>query len=299
VRAGEAVIDAPEWTPRRPARHFVPSFSVLSPLPVSLRFELSVRARTSWSPWIATAILGDADGFEPLGTVTGGVASEIDLFVAAEPVESARLRLRVRSPDLDRVLAASWLLTLSASGPGAVERRPAARGPVRLTVPPLSQLEEPTDDRMRICSPTSVAMVLGRWDRQVPLATVAREVFHPATDRYGVWPANVLAAGRHGVAGYLLRFPDWTTAVWCLDAGLPIVASVRYARGELAGAALEETDGHLIVLTGYDGDDALVNDPVASDRTTVARKYRVADLERVWLDRSGVGYVFFDPAHVR
>jgi hypothetical protein len=52
-------------------------------------------------------------------------------------------------------------------------------------------------------------------------------------------------------------------------------------------------------LTGYDGDDALVNDPVASDRTTVARKYRVADLERVWLDRSGVGYVFFDPAHVR
>jgi hypothetical protein len=97
------------------------------------------------------------------------------------------------------------------------------------------------------------------------------------------------------VAGYLLRFPDWTSAAWCLAAGLPIVASVRHAPGELAGAAIDGTDGHLIVLTGYDGDDVMVNDPAAPSPASVARRYRRADLDRVWLGRAGIGYVFFDP----
>src|SRR5262249_22726447 len=103
----------------------------------------------------------------------------------------------------------------------------------------------------------------------------------------------VCAAGRRGVLGYLLRFPDWDAAAWCLDQALPIIASVRYDTGELTGAAIMATAGHLLVLTGYEGDNVLVNDPAAPTATVVPRRHGRRELERVWLDRAGVGYVFF------
>jgi hypothetical protein len=93
-----------------------------------------------------------------------------------------------------------------------------------------------------------------------------------------------------------LRFPDWASAAWCLERKLPIIASVRYAAGELSGAPLPETSGHLLVLTGYDGSHVLVNDPVAATPTDVPRRYRLDDLCRAWLGGTGVGYVLF-PLH--
>ena len=134
-------------------------------------------------------------------------------------------------------------------------------------------------------------MVLGFWGRPADVASVAAEVYHPGLDRYGVWPAAIRAAARRGVAGYLLRFPDWASARWCLGQGLPVIASIRYGAGELTGAAVAATTGHLVVLTGYEGDAVLVNDPAAPDDATVPRRYAVDELRRVWLDRAGVGYV--------
>jgi hypothetical protein len=138
-------------------------------------------------------------------------------------------------------------------------------------------------------------MVLDFWRRPVAPAALAAEMFHAGTDLYGVWPAAVLVAGRRGVAGYLLRFPDWAAVAWCLEHGLPVIASVRYAAGELTGAAVAATSGHLIVLTGIDNADALVNDPAAATAATVPRRYKITDLARVWLERTGVGYVLFAP----
>src|SRR5439155_461515 len=93
-------------------------------------------------------------------------------------------------------------------------------------------------------------------------------------DRYGVWPAAISAAGRHGVAGYLLRFPDWASAAWCLEQGLPVIASVTYGAGELVGAAMPETSGHLLVLTGCEGDEVLVNDPAGPAAARDTRRTR-------------------------
>src|SRR6185436_10023061 len=71
---------------------------------------------------------------------------------------------------------------------------------------------------------------------------------------------------------------------------LPVIASVRYGAGELTSAAVPATSGHLIVVTGLDGADALVNDPAAPTAATVPRRYKISELSRVWLERTGVGY---------
>jgi hypothetical protein len=297
IAGDEAVVETPVW-PIDGATHFVPSFAAHSTVPFSVRLELSVRADGSWSPWSAGVSLGPAV-FTPL-PANDALDVDVDVIRARAAADAVRVRARLRAPEAAAVLAAPWMLALSGST-GGPAITPASDGPgageggVRLAVPALSQMDAEAALAPRICSPTCVAMVLDFWGRPARLDALAAEIFHPGVDLYGVWPAAIVAAGRRGLAGYLLRFPDWAAARWCLGRGLPIIVSVRYAAGELTGAAAAQTPGHLMVLTGWEGDAALVNDP-AAPAPTVARRYRLDELRRVWLERSGVGYVLFPPA---
>jgi hypothetical protein len=209
------------------------------------------------------------------------------------------------------VPAARWLVSLSApapdpagpaagrvvhsSLPGGDLSRVARLPALRVDVPALSQMVEDPAIASRICSPTSVAMVLGALGLPATAAAVAEDVFHPGLDRYGIWPAAIAAAGRRGALGYVLRFPDWSAAAWCLEHGLPVIASVRYEPGGLPGAPMESTSGHLLVITGQDGSEVLVNDPAAPTAATVSRRYSLEALARAWLGGSGIGYILFRP----
>ena len=230
----------------------VPALSVLGASAFAFRFELAVKSTAGWSPWIATTTVGSADFF-PYPPVDG-IESQIDVWTSRAAVGEIKLRVRVRGGDAAALFDRPWLVTLSVSDGSDVGRMaPAPEGSARLSVPALSQMEADPALASRICSPTSVAMVLGYLGVGVTPERLAADVFHPALDIYGVWPAAVSAAARRGIPGYLLRFPDWTAAAWCLDHGLPIIASVRYEAGELTGAAIAATTGHLVVLTGYTG----------------------------------------------
>jgi len=291
----DLVVAFPEWRPRQPAHRLVPAFSVVGDGNLhGFRFELSVFRAGSWSPRVAGAGVGRAR-FPHAVTRSETLVAEIDEFIASPPAERARLVLRVSADDGGALRASPWFASLSAWSPAASVES-AAAGSAKLVVPPFSQMEEDGAIRSRICSPASVAMVLAYYGARVAVADLAREIFHPELDLYGVWPAAVSAAGRRGVAGYLLRFPDWAAAAWCLERGMPVVASVRYSTGELTGAAIAQTSGHLLVLTGYAGGDVFVNDPAAPVAAEVPRRYRLDELRRVWLERAGVGYVLFAPS---
>jgi hypothetical protein len=260
----------------------------------TLRFELSVWAAGTWSPWVATVTLGPGE-FTPLRMASDALVCDVDVYRAPAPVERVKLRIRLGAADPRALMTAPWIATLSASDLAALAAE-AVTGPVaRLAVPARSQLDAPPEIALRICSPTSVAMVLDFWGRPSATLPLAAEIYHPGADSYGVWPAAVQNAGRHGVAGYLLRFPDWSSAAWCLGQRLPIIASINYAAGELTDAAIPETTGHLVVVTGAEGDDVFVNDPVGPTVETVPRRYRLNEFRRAWLERAGVGYVLFRP----
>jgi hypothetical protein len=292
----EVVLDGGEWSLRHPACHLLPSLSVLTQERFRFRFEVAVRVQGRWSAWVAAATIG-REGFPALPP-TPGVAmspplrSDVDVFTC-EPADRVRVRVRLACDDVRTVLDAPSVMTLSAFD-GKRPELEAVSGAARLDVPSCSQMEEPEPVRRRICSPTSVAMVLQRWGRKAEPLAVAADAFHAGLDLYGVWPAAIHAAARRGVAGYLLRFPDWSSAAWCLRRGLPVIASIRYSPGELDGAAMDETTGHLVVVTGYDGDAVYANDPAAPTRASVARRYAQAQFARAWLEHSGVGYVLFD-----
>lgn len=288
----DTLLDCGPWAPRRPAVHLLPAFSPLGPVPPAFRFELSVRVDGAWSPWVATVTLGRAD-FASMPSEAGPLKAEIDELTVTRPPDAVRLRVRCRGP-----LPDAWLTSLSAAAEAPVDFGVPPGAGTAVRVPALSQVGEDPAIAMNICSPTSVAMVLRYWGRTATAAAVAADVFHAETHRYGIWPAAIRAAAMHGVAGYLLRFADWTAVAWCLGRQLPIIASVKYPAGELRGAPVDATTGHLIVLTGYEDGVVLANDPAAPTADTVPRRYRRDELTRAWLARGGIGYILFDPTRV-
>jgi hypothetical protein len=289
----DVIFTFPEWTPRTPAVHLLPSLSALTSAAPAFRFELAVKTAAGWSPWAAAETIGEAS-FPPLPAALDALRCDVDVFLTAAPAERVRVRLRVTAAAAETMTTAPWLVALSAAA-RSLPADSTAAGAARLEVPVLSQMEEPAAVRARVCSPTCVTMVLKYWSVETEVASVARAMFHPRLDMYGVWPSAIRVAGTRGIAGYLLRVPEWASAAWCLDRGMPLIVSVRYAAGELTGAAIEKTDGHLLVLTGYDGATVIVNDPAAATRREVERRYRRDELERVWLERTGVAYVLFRP----
>ena len=284
-----ALIESPAWIPRHGARHLVPSFSLLDAPPCSFRFEASVLTEGQWSSWVTTATIGPAI-FADGPAAQAVLAADIDVYTAPRAVHGVRLRVRVHPAS---ALSRPWLMALSACD--LVPLAPTPGGRAALRVPPRSQMEERADIRDRICSPTCVAMVLEFWGRGVEVSALAGEIHHAGLDCYGVWPAAIHAAARRGVAGFLLRFPDWASASWCLDQGVPVIASIRFEPGEMEGTPIARTDGHLVVLTGEEGANVLVNDPAAPSARESPRRYRREQFSRVWLERGGVGYVLFPP----
>jgi hypothetical protein len=283
----------PEWQPRGGARHLLPSLSLLTADDYAFCFEVSGLTRGAWTDWVATATVGP-HRFGGLPSASDGIRADVDVVLSDRPVERVRVRVRVAPAD---ALHRPWLATLSACDlvPASADvATPNGPGPA-VPVPALSQMAEAPAIRDRICSPTSVAMVLGSLGRPASATALAADMLHAELDRYGVWPAAIRAAARRGVAGYLLRFPDWSTAAWMLARGVPLIVSVRYDAGELPGAAIAATSGHLLVLRGWDGADVLVNDPAAPTADDVARRYALRDFCRVWLERTGIAYVLFTP----
>src|SRR5207237_10280238 len=81
VTAGESerLLEFPTCRPRVPARHLLPSLSVLTDRSYSVRFEVSVRLTGRWTSWVATATLGSAV-FAPLPAAADGLTCDVDVY---------------------------------------------------------------------------------------------------------------------------------------------------------------------------------------------------------------------------
>jgi hypothetical protein len=164
------------------------------------------------------------------------------------------------------------------------------------------------------CSPTSTSMVLGYYDALpapssyswVPAGHVdpwvdaaARSTYDAAYEGTGNWPFNTAyAAGLAGHA-YVTRLHSLREAERYVAAGIPLVASISFGPGELSGAPISASNGHLVVIAGFTGSgDVVVNDPAATTRAGVRRTYDRGQFEEAWLPTSGgTVYVIHDAAH--
>ncbi len=302
------------------ADRVIPSFS--STVAGDYAFRFALWTRPVWgseTPWVPLARIGrmppgaveSPPGMRAGGTrasAPGGtsraravadhcIAADVDTFLLRAPAVAGNLEIRVWPTDADAFRRAPCLVAISAAGPPQPEPPFAAVADVpAVPVPAISQMVEAESIRSHICSPTSVAMVLGALGTPAPAADVAAAAFCADLDRYGVWPAAVWAASRWGALGCVLALRSWDRARALLANGLPLVLSEAHGPGGLPGSPLPETDGHLLVLRGIERGMALVNDPATPTAETVATAYALADLGRAWLGHGGIAYVFVPPA---
>ena len=77
------------------------------------------------------------------------------------------------------------------------------------------------------------------------------------------------------------------------------MASISFGSGELDGAPISASNGHLLVIVGFTDDgDVVVNDPAAPHQGGVRRTYDRGQFEDAWIPTSGgVVYVIADEAH--
>lgn len=300
----------------RPSTEAILSWNVDVPERSAAVFELRVRdaADAQWSPWM---FIGEVEGAggppRPILRCirAQGVRVDIDYLIAESPFDRVQWRLtgvwpRQRAEAGDGTVAipreiAVRRVDLTTTAP--IAQTPAtaippevapARVPVRISVPFRSQKTDNPALAGRLCSPTSVAMVLAHWHGEAQVQQVAEAVYDPANDVYGNWPRNVQAAHTLGMPGRLARFDGWSEVEDLIAAGSPVVISLKAARGELRGAPYKDTTGHLIVITGFDArGDVYVSDPSVSTPARGELRYRRRDLEVCWLRRArGTAYVF-------
>jgi hypothetical protein len=284
----------------RPFRDVLPSWNVDAAAGTGFVVELRVDATGAgdWSPWLHVGDWGDPSFAPPIASravAFPGGRIAVDVLEGERAFVAAQLRVRAFTRDAGGELVIRRLTLALRDETATVERAelPADRPLGRvLDVPARSQRTERPEIAGRICSPTSVAMVLAFRGVAASTSDVAARAHDPAHDLYGIWPRNVQTAWSFGVSGHVACFSDWAVVERSILAGTPLVVSLAAKEGELRGAPYASTPGHLIVLAGFDAQgDCVVVDPAASDPREARRTYARVDLERVWMLRGGTAYV--------
>jgi hypothetical protein len=218
------------------------------------------------------------------------VSTHIDYFHVRQALLRPSLTISIAGAAApQRYLASvSWRAFRVDAAPGAALAQ-------RLVVGAISQLTAPRAMRHRICSTACVTMVLRYHGRRASLADVSEACHHAPSTLFGVWPLAIDCAASRGLAASVECFVSLDQVAPIIARGLPVIASIRFEKGQLPGAPLTATDGHLVVVTGMDTEWVYVNDPAAPDAATVPRAYPRAAFARAWLAQRGVGYVMSPP----
>jgi len=268
-----------------------------------------------WSPYLQVGTCGILDGrphavreFTDGGRPAGRI--DVDQFVSQKHYSSFGVRVTAvtkgvpiapdKSPvQIERL--AIWCGDSTSLRVVPVSELVGSAGEIRSTneVPFRAQRTPIRSLSGRLCSPTSLTMVLEYYGANRQWLEVAQRAHDPDFDIYGNWPRSIQVAFECGVPGFLTRFSDWQTVANLLADGHPIIASIAAPKGVIRNAPYKELNGgHLIVLTGTDGNGGVyVNDPAATDASSGKRIYSMADLSKAWLELGkGTAYVLLgDP----
>lgn len=288
-----------------PFTELLPSWNASMPKDTGLRFHVRVRdaERQQWSPWLYFGSFGRTRPPQARTTSFAGGAVSIDVLVLSRPADAFQVKVDFFSFDLEaRATPTLWRMAVSYSGVVEDEARrrqlqPQVQAPEGwardLGVPFRTQKDAPPALAGEICSPTSVSMVMEHFGVDVPTVDNALAIYDEEAGIFGNWARAVQRAAELGFDSYLTRFRNWEQVKAQIAAGQPVIASIRFGKGEFRSSVFGDggSDGHLIVIRGFTpAGDVIVNDPASKEKGDGA-VYKADELARAWFGCGGVGYI--------
>jgi Peptidase_C39 like family len=175
-----------------------------------------------------------------------------------------------------------------ATPPPPDARAPHRRRAAELDVPPFTQYVPGFRHERGWCSAASLAMLLRFHGVDTDVPEVARGVFDASYRGTGNWAFNAAYAGTRGLRAVVAYVRGLDHVGAFVAAGLPVAISIGWSSGQLPGAPLDHSDGHLVVVRGLDAGFVSVNDPA---HPAVATRYPRAALDLVFREHGGVAYL--------
>ena len=238
---------------------------------------------------------GDSDGYVAVDTLV--------LSDKKAVVEGYQIKVRLFSTDAASIPSVGYLsAAYSTSAPKKIapSQGDLTKWGTLLPVPECSQMVYPDGGNVW-CSPTSVSMVLGFLEGdtgpcEARVRAAVDGVYDRIYDGHGNWVFNTAYAATHGFTASVRRFASLDEVEPWVAAGVPVVFSFAWGKGDLTGAAIDSSNGHLAVIVGFDdAGNPIVNDPAAAADDDVQRTYDRAELEAVWLTNSGGTVYIIEP----
>lgn len=298
----------------------IASWNATTPAGTWIEVQMRAGGASRQTKWYTLAIWSSGDDTIHRTTVRG--QSDGDGRVNVDTFEASTRAAELTSFELRLILhrATGVAATPTVTLLGAVSSRiappslPSAFGgvPRDLDVPMLSQethtghYPEYDGGGEAWCSPTSTAMVLGFWKTGPSASDLANfpgpshadgQVDHAARFTYdrsyegaGNWPFNAAYAAQYGLEAFVTRLRSLSEAERFIAAGIPLIASVN---GVLPGFLFTSTNGHLLVIRGFDANgDVITNDPAVRANAQARKVYPRLEFETVWLlGSTGTVYV--------
>ncbi len=299
----------------------VPSWSATTPTGTWIRIEVRVRRGSTLGSWDTVANWS-------LNTTTIRRSSSLSQAddLAAVDIDTVRSRngafdgWQLRATLLRKQGSTAVPALKSVAGVAASYSTKALSNTSKTTMTATKVLGVPTYSQMihrgeytqyngggaAWCSPTTTVMLLRFWESGPTPSDYAFAdayddpwVDHAAAHSYdhryegtGNWAFSTAYAGRW-LDAYVTRVSSLRDAENLIKAGVPVGAAIKFRSGQLSGAPLTSTAGHIVAIVGFtSAGNVVVNDPAASSNSTVRRTYRRAEFERAWLGGSGgIAYV--------
>ncbi|MCF2972417.1 peptidase C39 family protein [Synechococcus sp. Nb3U1] len=280
----------------------IASWNAITPRGTWLELLIRAKVQDRWTKWYHGGVWAADPSTLASHSVKGQRDEDgtlyTDLLVLDDEINGAeafQVKLRLFTQDPGRSARVDQVAVALSNVPVKPDRLlpgdPARWGQI-LEVPQCSQMVYPEGGEVW-CSPTSLAMVMAYWQQDIgPCEPMVRSsvagVYDWVYRGHGNWVFNVAHAAEQGLAGVVARLESFAQAEDWIAAGVPVILSFAWAEGDLDGAPIPKSDGHLAVLVGFDANgDPVVNDPAAKTDTEVRRTYRRAQLESLWLEHSG------------
>ncbi len=160
-----------------------------------------------------------------------------------------------------------------------------------LNVPFFSQFKEPEPMNRHICSATTAVMAMNYLGIPAKVHDTACKVYDPYYDMYGIWWRTAAVLCDNELKTWTGYFSGWDEVLNKLKNHIPVPACIRYKKGELDNAPREFTEGHVVLITGFNQDGGIICRDSAAILGSGIIVYNREQFNHVWFENAGgIGY---------